>query len=65
MEGDRVFNVPRLRATFHQSDVKLTVQVAVQKLGYEQPTSDQSKVIEAFISRKDVLVCLLTSSGKS
>ena len=54
-----------MKATFLTSDMQMTVLMAVQRLEYDQPTSDQSQAIEAFVDGKDVLVCLPTGSGKS
>lgn len=57
--------VPRLNSLFSERDVDKAVATAVRKLGYNEPTSEQSQALQAFVRGKDVLVCLPTGTGKS
>ena len=49
--------VPRLNSLFSERDVENAIIMAVRRLGYSEPTSEQS---QAFLRGKDVLVCLYT-----
>ena len=53
-EGPPVF-VLRLNLLFSKRDVENAIIMAVRRLGYHEPTSEQS---QAFLRGKDVLVCL-------
>ena len=55
-EGPPVF-MPRLNSLFSERDVENAIIMAVLRLGYNEPTSEQS---QAFLRGKDVLVCLYT-----
>ena len=37
----------------------------IRKMGYDRPTNDQKKAVEAFALGKDVFILLPTGSGKS
>ena len=63
-EGSPVF-VPRLNSLFSERDVENAIIMAVRRLGYNEPTSEQSQALQAFLRGKDVLVCLPTGTGKS
>ena len=63
-EGSPVF-VPRLNSLFSEKDVENAIIMAVRRLGYNEPTSEQSQALQAFVRGKDVLVCLPTGTGKS
>ena len=57
--------MPRLSKAYRQSEVHQAVLEAVQSLGYSNPTSEQFRVVEAFVEGQDVFVPLPTGSGKS
>ena len=57
--------VKRLKREFPVDVVKATVLYGVQKLGYDQPTVDQSSILQAFLLGQDVFASLPTGSGKS
>ena len=63
-EGPPVF-VPRLNSLFSESDVENATIMAIRTLGYNEPTSEQSQALQAFLRGKNVLVCLPTGTGKS
>ena len=63
-EGPPVF-VPRLNSLFSERDVENAIIMAIRRLGYNEPTSEQSQVLQAFLRGKNVLVCLPTGTGKS
>ena len=57
--------ISRLKQEYPVDVVKTAVLYSVQKLGYDQPTADQSSILRAFLLGKDVFACLPTGSGKS
>ena len=63
-EGPPVF-VPRLNSFFSERDVENAIIMAIRRLGYNEPTSEQSQTLQAFLRGKNVLVCLPTGTGKS
>ena len=46
-------------------DVVAVVQDVVIRLGYQQVKKEQEDAVKAFVSGKDVFVCLPTGFGKS
>ena len=63
-EEDMVM-IPRLHALVKQSDLRIAILDAVQKLGYDRPSQHQALAINHFVSGSDVFICLPTGSGKS
>ena len=63
-EGPPVF-VPRLNSLFSERDVENAILMAVRRLIYNEPTSEQSQALQAFLCGKNALVCLPTGTGKS
>ena len=57
--------VKRLKRKFPVDVVKAVVLFGVQKLGYDQPTVDQTSVLRAFLLGEDVFASLPTGSEKS
>ena len=57
--------VLRLNSLFSERDVENAIIMAVRRLGYNEPTSEQSQALQAFLRGKNVLVCLPTGTGKS
>ena len=48
-----------------KADLGMILPSVVQKMGYDRPTDDQKKAVEAFVLGKDVFISLPTGSGKS
>ena len=63
-ESPPVF-VPRLNSLFSEREVENGILMAVRRLRYNEPTSEQSQALQAFLRGKDALVCLPTGTGKS
>ena len=61
---DSVF-VPRLSSLLFGGDVETAVVMAVLKLGYIEPTLEQSEALQGFVRGNDVLVYINTGTGKS
>ena len=57
--------VPRLELEANLEDVSAAIEVAVRRLGYESPTTEQKDAVTAFVKGKDVFVSFPTGSGKS
>jgi len=52
--------VPRLELEVNLEDVSAAVEVAVRRLGYDSPTTQQKKAVTAFVKGNDVFVSLPT-----
>ena len=52
--------VPRLELEVNLEDVNATVEVAVRRLGYDSPTTQQKEAVTAFVKGNDVFVSLPT-----
>ena len=46
--------VPRLELEANLEDVSAAIEVAVRRLGYESPTTEQKDAVTAFVKGKDV-----------
>ena len=57
--------VPRLNSLFSEKDVENAIVMAVRRLGYNDPTSEQNQALRSFVRGKYVLVCLPAGAGKS
>ena len=57
--------VPRLELEVNLEDVSAAIEVAVRRLGYDSPTSQQKETVTAFVKGNDVFVSLPTGGGKS
>ena len=54
--------VPRIGTLISKADLGMTLLSVVQKIvGYDCPTDDRKKVVEAFVLGKDVFISLPTS----
>ena len=57
--------VPRLELQVNLEDVSAAIEVAVRRLGYDSPTTQQKEAVTAFVKGNDVFVSLPTGGGKS
>ena len=57
--------VPQNGTLISKADLGMILLSIVQKMGYDRPTDDQKKAVEAFVFGKDVFISLPTGSGKS
>lgn len=57
--------IPRLNALVRQSDLRIAILEAIQKMGYDRPSENQALAINHFVRGNDVFICLPTGSGKS
>jgi len=57
--------VPRLELEVNLEDVSAAIEVAVRRLGYDSPTTQQKEAVTAFVKGNDVFVSLPTGGGKS
>ena len=57
--------VPRLKQWVSEEIVHVAILNAVQRLGYDSPTDEQSQALRQIVLGKDVFVSLPTGSGKS
>ena len=57
--------VPRLELVVNLEDVSAAIEVAVRRLGYDSPTTQQKEAVTAFVKGNDVFVSLPTGGGKS
>ena len=57
--------VPRLKLTVTLVSVQQAITQSVKELGYDQPTDDQTEVLQRFVSGRDVFISLPTGSGKA
>ena len=57
--------LPRIDTLISKADLGMILLSVVQKMGYDRPTDDQKKAVEAFVLGKDVFISLPTGSGKS
>ena len=57
--------VPRIGTLVSKADLEMILLSVIQKMGYDRPTDDQKKTVEAFVLGKDVFISLPTGSGKS
>ena len=57
--------VPRIGTLISKADLGMILLSVVQKMGYDRPTDDQKKAVEAFALGKDVFISLPTGNGKS
>ena len=53
--------VPRIGTLISKADLGMILPSVVQKMGYDRPTDDQKKAVEAFVLGKDVFISLPTS----
>ena len=56
---------PRIGTLISKADLGMILLSVVQKIGYDRPTDDQKKAVEAFVLGKDVFISLPTGSRKS
>ena len=52
--------VPRLELEVNLEDVSAAIEVAVRRLGYDSPTTQQKEAVTAFVKGNDVFVSLPT-----
>ena len=57
--------IPRLNALVRQTDLRIAILEAVQKMGYDRPSENQALAINHFARGNDVFLSLPTGSGKS
>ena len=50
--------VPRIGTLISKADLGMILLSVVQKMGYDRPTDDQKKAVEAFVLVKDVFISL-------
>ena len=62
---ERTYLVPRIGTLISKADLGMILLSVVQKMGYDRPTDDQKKAVEAFVLGKGVFISLPTGSGKS
>ena len=57
--------IPRLNALVRQTDLRIAILEAIQKMGYDRPSENQALAINHFARGNDVFLSLPTGSGKS
>ena len=55
--------VLRIGTLISKADLGMILLSMVQKMGYDRPTDDQKKAVEAFVLGKDIFISLPTGSG--
>ena len=56
------YQAPRIGTLISKADLGMTLLSVIQKMvGYDRPTDDQKKAVEAFVLGKDVFISLTTS----
>ena len=58
-------SIPQLKCSVPSRTVDISILYAVQKLGYDRATPEQSRAIHEFLLGRDVFVSLPTGEGKS
>jgi len=51
--------VPRLELEVNLEDVSAAIEVAVRRLGYDSPTTQQKEAVTAFVKGNDVFACAM------